>query len=137
MGIDSYLITRDSSVDDWKVERPLIDASIFGRFVRKCRLEYIKLEFEAAGALWNLFKAIREPSRSGITPPSTHKDELFGLHSPYIPDTSAGMRILSQLTAVCLSEAEIEKLCYLEIQRSESTRTSNTLMSRIWKSSQP
>lgn len=46
-----------------KVAKPISISSMLGRFVRKCRLEYIKLEFDEAGLLWSLFLVSRGPSQ--------------------------------------------------------------------------
>jgi hypothetical protein len=84
MSTGSCLISRHSSADDNKVERPLLDSSILGRFVRKCRLEYIKLDFGATGDLWNLFKAFRAPSSADwhVDSRVKHTHNLPDLHGP-------------------------------------------------------
>ena|SRR5579859_956916 len=75
MSTSHYYITRQTSPDAYKVERPVLDASLLGRFVRKCRLEYMQLEFEGQGQLWALFKSARS-SLNGtgtLSPTSSRK----------------------------------------------------------------
>lgn len=60
MSLSIYLAARSASPDMLSVPRPILTSSILGRFIRKCRLEYIALDFQAAGLLWDLFKALRE-----------------------------------------------------------------------------
>ena len=60
MSLSIYLAARSASPDVFSVPRPILTSSILGRFIRKCRLEYIALDFQAAGFLWDLFKALRE-----------------------------------------------------------------------------
>jgi hypothetical protein len=59
MSTNNYLESRDSSPVEFKVQRPLLTTSILGRFVRKCRLEYIKLDYDEAELLWSLFNVSR------------------------------------------------------------------------------
>ena len=62
MSSSTCLASRDSSPTEFKVQRPLLTTSILGRFVRRCRVEYIKLDYDEAELLWNLFKASRAPA---------------------------------------------------------------------------
>ena len=48
---------------------------MLGRYVRRCRIEYIKLDFEDAGLLWNVFKQYRMQAVNDIT--SEQAAELF------------------------------------------------------------
>jgi hypothetical protein len=61
MSISNYLASRMGSADGFVVDKPILLTSILGRFVRKCRLEYVKLDFEGTGLLWSLFEVYRAP----------------------------------------------------------------------------
>jgi hypothetical protein len=61
MSISNYLASRAGSANGFVVDKPILLTSILGRFVRKCRLEYVKLDFEGAGLLWSLFEVYRAP----------------------------------------------------------------------------
>ena len=90
--ISTCLISRQSSAADNKVERPLLDSSVLGRFMRKCRLEYNKLDFGGAGQLWDLFKAVREPSSAElpIVSRGKHTDQSPRLHTDNLSATAVG-----------------------------------------------
>jgi hypothetical protein len=62
MSISDYLTWRAGSANGFVVDRPILLTSVLGRFVRKCRLEYVKLDFEGAGLLWSLFEVLRTPN---------------------------------------------------------------------------
>ena len=64
MATADYITSRISSTDGFNVEKPLLVTSILGRFVRRCRLEYIQLDFDAAIRLWDLFTLLVDPETS-------------------------------------------------------------------------
>jgi hypothetical protein len=87
MSASDYLTSRQSLPNPSKIKRPIVITSILGRFVRKCRLEYIKLDFGQAGILWSLFKSLRAPTikdfnieNEAITPDDL--EEIFGFQIP-------------------------------------------------------
>ena len=59
MSLSNYLASRFTSSNSFSVARPILISSILGRFIRKCKLEYINMDFDAAGLLWDLFKALK------------------------------------------------------------------------------
>ena len=88
MSTSDYLTTRLSSPVPVNIIRPLLIYSTLGRFVRKCRLEYINLDFDTSGLLWKLFKSFRAPTmkNSGhVNAQSLEEDaeEMFVFHVPY------------------------------------------------------
>jgi hypothetical protein len=64
MATADYVTSRISSTDGFNVEKPLLVTSILGRFVRRCRLEYIQLDFDAAMRLWDMFTLLVDPETS-------------------------------------------------------------------------
>jgi len=72
---DDYVVSRQSPKEEWRVTRPLLSSSMLGRYVRRCRIEYIKLDFEDAGLLWTVFKLHRMQAVNDIT--SERAAELF------------------------------------------------------------
>jgi len=71
-----------------KVAKPISISSMLGRFVRKCRLEYIKLDFDEAGLLWSLFQISRRPSE-GMSP----MEDVDGSLELHIPEYLDGVPI--------------------------------------------
>ena len=59
MSSSDYVVPRNTPPDQIKYKRPVLTTSFLGRFVRKCRLEYVKLDFDAAVFLWNAFRSFR------------------------------------------------------------------------------
>src|ERR1700733_11455395 len=112
MSISNYLFSRRSSTMEAKVAKPISISSMLGRFVRKCRLEYIKLEFDEAGLLWSLFQISRGPNK-GMSP----MEDVDGSLELHIPEYLDGVPIggsneTSPLISIEYhSQDDIEKLC--------------------------
>ena len=88
MSTSDYLTTRLSSPVPVNIIRPLLIYSTLGRFVRKCRLEYINLDFDSSGLLWKLFKSLRAPTvrdlgHVNVQSPEEDAEEMFAFHVPY------------------------------------------------------
>ena len=86
MDTSDYVATRGSIHTPAKIKRPILISSILGRFVRRCRLEYIKLDFGGEERLWILFKSLRAPSIKDLdhvyAESSTDEAEAFGFQMP-------------------------------------------------------
>lgn len=88
MSTSDYLTTRLSSPVPVNIIRPLLIYSTLGRFVRKCRVEYIKLDFDASGLLWKLFKSFRGSAMKNlghVNVQSLEEDaeDIVAFHVPY------------------------------------------------------
>ena len=91
MSTSNYLYSRRGTTET-KAVRPIAISSMLGRFVRKCRLEYIQLQFEEAGLLWGLFKISRAESHGDVDiSPTEDLDESLKLLIPeYMAGNSVG-----------------------------------------------
>ena len=90
MSIEDYVVSRHNWPNELKVARPLLNSSMLGRYVRKCRLEYIKLDFEDAGFLWTALKQYRIQAVKDITvQQATDHFDSFGEMFPSHPAKSA------------------------------------------------
>ena len=110
-----------------KVARQISASSMLGRFVRKCKLEYVKLEFEEAGLLWSLVQVSRGPGQesSGMSP-MEDVDGSLALHIPeYLDGVSIGTSIGNICANVldCYSRDDIQKLCRTEVEQFQSTQS--------------
>src|SRR5271170_6616697 len=130
MSTSNYLSSRRSSTMETKVAKPISISSMLGRFVRKCRLEYIKLEFDEAGLLWSLFRVSRGPSqqKEDLSPP----EDLDGSLELHIPEYLDGVPIggsieTSMLISIeCYSQDDIEKQCRVEVEQFQSNPSSTS-----------
>jgi hypothetical protein len=95
MSTSNYLTSRAGSADGFVVDRPILLTSVLGRFVRKCRLEYVKLDFEGAGLLWSLFEVLRTPNSK------SSKGKIVALDSQGI-DGNLGPKISENASTSCL-----------------------------------
>ena len=95
MSTSNYLTSRAGSADGFVVDRPILLTSVLGRFVRKCRLEYVKLDFEGAGLLWSLFEVLRTPKSK------SSKGKTVALESQGI-DGILGPKISQNASTSCL-----------------------------------
>ena len=112
MSTSYYLTSRLSSLVPARIKRPLLRSSTLGRFVRKCQLEYIKLDFSAARLLWTLFKSLKAPSIESLYHIDAQfagedVEETFGFHIPNdlrnAPFISNNMNYISDLDRLYLT----------------------------------
>jgi hypothetical protein len=96
MSTRDYVTVRYPVAHSTKVERLLLAPSLLGRFVRKCRLDYIKLDFQQSGLLWNCFKTLRATGNSDATDLSNTNfttedlERVFGCSLPETIPSSTG-----------------------------------------------
>ena len=78
MSAGDYFTSRMSSTNDCNVEKPVLVTSTLGIFVRKCRLEYFQLDFDAANRLWELFTILVAPDHniSEVLPKSYYTEPI-------------------------------------------------------------
>jgi len=80
MSCSNNLATRELSCEESIVDRPLLTSSTLGRFIRKFKIEYQKLDFRDAGLFWSIFVNFR----NGFLQPSGDDYALLS------PDLSSG-----------------------------------------------
>ena len=123
MSASDCLASRLSSAIEIKPQTAILTTSVLGRFIRKCRLEYMKLDFEAASLLWNLFKALIIRKHNLLHP--RNDSETHDLHESELTSEE-----FSNCFGMCLpgpsanwgvsSKYDLHKLAQLELERNES-----------------
>ena len=104
MSTSNYLTSRAGSADGFVVDRPILLTSVLGRFVRKCRLEYVKLDFEGAGFLWSLFEVLRTPNSKSSKRKNVALDfqSIDGILGPKISQNASMSCLILLLIAISL-----------------------------------
>lgn len=123
MSVSNYLTSRAGSVNGFMVHKPILLTSILGRFVRKCRLEYVKLDYEGAGLLWSLFEVYRAPMlevpkwKDGF--PHSRKIGRSWTRNVSQESSNLLLPVFWLIAIVCSSQDDIEKLCRKQIEQLE------------------
>jgi hypothetical protein len=82
MSISDCLAARHAPENESAPQRAILISSLVGRYIRRSRLEYMKLDFADAVQLWNLFRAIFISSNN-FDPPEYEDDDPKDFDEPY------------------------------------------------------